>query len=140
MGDRASFSRRAFLRGGAAVAVIAASPAAITQAAEAAPSPTAPSPTSARSFYTPLLGTTFSMSGDGDSFDVVLAEINDLAPIRRAADERRFSLVFTAPVGRPRSQGVRTFRQPHVRDVVLFVSSVDRGVQSVRYEAVVNRP
>ena len=129
-----SISRRAFLRDCGAVAVLSAAPLSMAQIAGA----TSREPLG-RSRFAPLLGTTLTMSGAGERVDVVLAEINDLRPSARAGDEHRFSLVFRAPAGHVRSGGIRTFSHEALGEVTMFVAPIDRGVRSLRYEAVINR-
>jgi hypothetical protein len=78
------------------------------------------------------------MTGGGDDFDVVLAEINDLSPSARG-DENRFALVFRAPVGQAPAQGIRTLRHERTGDTGIFVAPVGRAVGGLNYEAVFNR-
>jgi hypothetical protein len=79
------------------------------------------------------------MTGDGNNFDVVLAEIDDLVPSSRTDDEDSFSLIFAAPANRPRGQGIRTFHSDRLGHVDLFVVPIDRGVRSLRLQSIVNR-
>jgi hypothetical protein len=127
-------SRRMFLRGGAAFALLALAPAAWARSTRAA---SADSLT--RSRFTPHLGARFRMSGAGPSIDVVLTEINDLVPVLRSEDPDRFALLLEAPADQPRTEGIRTFHNDAMGDVNLFVSSVDRGIDARHYEAIINR-
>jgi hypothetical protein len=127
-------SRRAFVRdSAAAVVLLTAVPLSWAQSAYAASGKAL-----VRSTFTPLLGATFRMTGGGDDFDVVLAEINDVVPVLRPNDQNRFAAVFSAPAGRQRTQGIRSLYHPNIGHIALFVASVDRGVEASRYEAVVN--
>ncbi len=135
--------RRTFLHGTAAVAAIGALP--LSLASPVFASTAVPGATSAharrtltRSTFTPLQGSTFRMTGDGHSFDVVLSEINDLRASDGTNDEGRFSLVFSAPPDRPRGQGIRTFHNDSFGDVTMFVASIDRGRKALRLESVFN--
>jgi hypothetical protein len=127
-------SRRAFIRSGVAVTVLSAVPVALVPTAWAAPVKGL-----TRSRFAPLVGATFRMTGGGDDLDVVLAEINDLVPLLRAHDERRFALRFDAPRGHRRTEGIRTLHHRQVGNVVMFVSPVDRGAKALHYQAVINR-
>jgi hypothetical protein len=135
--------RRTFLHGTAAVAAISAlplslaSPAVTSTTNSGATSPHARR-TLTRSTFTPLQGSTFRMTGDGHSFDVVLSEINDLSPSTGSDDEGRFSLVFSAPADRPRGQGIRTFHNDRIGDVTMFVAAIDRGRKALRLQSVFN--
>ena len=91
-----------------------------------------------RSTFTPLLGTTLRMTGEGDDFDVVLEEINDLSPSAQG-DEDRFALVFRAPVGQAPTQGIRTFGHERTAGTGIFVAPVGGTVGGLTYEAVFNR-
>jgi hypothetical protein len=142
-----SISRRAFLRNGGGLALMGAVPAPLTHLLAISPKsslthPAAVPPKASltRSTFMPLLGSRFRMTGRGAGLDVVLAEINDLATSRGAADDHRFALVFRAPAGSPRLQGTQTFRHGRIGGVALFVTAIDRGIGSTRYEAVINNP
>jgi hypothetical protein len=131
-----------FLGAGAAVAMLAAAPPAWARAAvttvRSAVTPRSRALTRAR--FTPALGSTLRMTGGGTGdLDVVLAEITDLRPVLRADDEDRFALLLHVPGGQRPISGIRTLRHPHIGEVALFVSPVDRGVDPVHYEAVINR-
>lgn len=135
-------SRRMFLGAGAAVAVLAAAPPAWARTAGATvrSALTARSRALTRSRFTPALGSTLRMTGgDTGDIDVVLAEITDLRPVLRADDEDRFALLLHVPVSQRPIAGIRTLRHPDIGEVALFVSPVDRGVNPVHYEAVINR-
>ena len=127
-------SRRTFLRGGGAAALIALTSGLLARAPVAAAQPLL-----TRSRFVPALGDTFRLSGGGDNREVTLIEINDLLPVVRVQDEDRFALVFQAPRGHPPVNGMRTFHHDTVGDVVLFVSPVGRSDTVVHYEAVINR-
>ncbi|MDQ6804014.1 MAG: hypothetical protein M3065_03385 [Actinomycetota bacterium] len=127
-------SRRMFLRGGATFAVLAVAPSAWARSttASAANSLT-------RSRFTPHVGATFRMSGDGNYVDVVLTKIDNLIPVMRSEDPNRFALLLEAPLDHPPTEGIRTLHNSAFGDVTLFVSPVDRGVDGRHYEAVINR-
>jgi len=158
-------SRRAFIGGGAAAALLTAWSVALGKGAvhtvpgvagragaraaaaaagadvvlDAGPGEAGGSPALlTRSTFTPLVGTTLRMTGGGDDFDVVLEEVNDLSP-SAPGDEDRFALVFRAPVGQAPTQGIRTFRHGRTGDTGIFVAPVGRAVGGVNYEAVFNR-
>jgi hypothetical protein len=130
-------SRRMFIGAGAAVAVVAAAPPAWARRSISAL--TARSNPLKRSRFTPALGSTLRMTGGGEQLDVVLAEITDLRPVLRADDEDRFALLLHVPGSRRPTSGIRTLRHPDIGEVALFVAPVDRGVNPVHYEAVINR-
>jgi hypothetical protein len=134
MADGYALSRRSLLRNGAVIALLSAVPVSLAQKATAAPRADL-----TRSTFTPLLGRTLLMVGGGTAVKVVLSEINDLVPVNRAGDEDRFSLVFAAPKGEARSQGIKEFRHPDIGKMSIFVAPTDRGTQAVRFEAVINR-
>jgi hypothetical protein len=92
-----------------------------------------------RSTFTPLLGSTFHMSGGGSGYDVVLTEIDDLDFSRADQSEDCFSLIFSGSTSRPRTSGIRTFRHAKIGAVDMFVSPVDRGVRALRLQSVINR-
>jgi hypothetical protein len=129
-----SMSRRMFLRSGAALALLAAAPTAWARSGGLAPRNLL-----TRSRFTPLLGASFRMTGDGQDLDVVLAQISNLTPVMRADDPNRFALLLEAPMDHAPSEGIRTFQNDDFGEVDLFVSPVDRGVEARRYEAVINR-
>jgi hypothetical protein len=133
-----SVSRRTFVRGSGALALLSAMPVTLARAAgaRAATSPWA------RSRFTPFLGATFAMTGTGgDEVDVVLTGISDLRPVARANDSRRFALLFAAPHdhGHAPADGIRTFRRDGFGAIDLFVSAVGAGQQARHYEAIINR-
>jgi hypothetical protein len=131
---KSRISRRAFLSGGAAAALLAATPVAVLSGL-AAPlrDPLV------RDRFEPLHGSTLRMTGPGTDINVVLAEISDLRPASRPNDPKRFSLLFRAPHGKPRVSGMRTFQHADLGKVDLFVSPVDRGLEATHFEAIVNR-
>jgi hypothetical protein len=134
-------SRRMFIGAGAAVTLLAAAPPAWARRSMSAvrSAVTARSNPLRRSRFTPALGSTLRMTGGGEQLDVVLAEITDLRPLLRADDEDRFALLLHVPGSRRPTAGIRTLRHPDIGEVALFVSPVDRGVNPVHYEAVINR-
>ncbi len=113
------------------------SPGAVSDGADVADVADGPVPLT-RSTFTPLVGATLRMTGEGDDFDVVLSQVNDLSPSARG-EEDRFALIFRAPAGRPRAQGIRTFRHERLGGTGIFVAPVGRPVDGVTYEAVFNR-
>ncbi|HWF49167.1 MAG TPA: hypothetical protein VG294_00870 [Solirubrobacteraceae bacterium] len=128
-------SRRAFLRGGATLAVLGMAPAAWARS-------TAKARTRnplARSRFTPHVGAKFRMRGDGHDVEVVLTKVSNLIPVMRAEDPNRFALLLKAPYRHLPVEGIRTFHHRAFGDVTLFVSPVDRGVDGRYYEAVINR-
>jgi hypothetical protein len=127
-------SRRAFMRTGGALALLAAAPAAWARSAVGASNTGL-----TRARFTPLVGSTIGMTGAGDNLQVVLSEVADLLPVLRVDDPDRFALLFTATRGDPPTPGIRTFTHPELGEVALFVSPVDRGVNALHYEAVINR-
>jgi hypothetical protein len=128
-----AMSRRRFLRHSAVLAMLTAAPASLLRSLRLSTPPSL-----ARSRFAPALGTMFTMTGGAGAVEVMLAEINDLSPLRRAEDEDRFALLFEAPDGQPCPDGIRTFHHRSVGDVTLFVSPVDRG-QALRLQAVIDR-
>ncbi|MGO9149292.1 MAG: DUF6916 family protein [Acidimicrobiales bacterium] len=127
-------SRRTFLYGSGAGALIALTPGLLARTSFVAAQPLL-----TRSRFAPALGGTFRLSGGGDNREVTLIEINDLLPVVHLQDEDRFALVFQASRGHPPVNGMRTFHHDAVGDVVLFVSPVGRSDTVVHYEAVINR-
>jgi hypothetical protein len=93
----------------------------------------------ARSRFTPFHGATFRMTGGAEKVDVVLAEIRDLNPVSRPADEKRFSLVFTAARDHPPVNGIRRFRNDRFGEIEMFVSPIGHSTESLRYQVIVNR-
>jgi hypothetical protein len=158
-------SRRAFIAGGAAAALLTAWSLASGKGAEstlpagagrAGPATGAAAPgrhaaleaaagevggepaVLTRSTFVPLLGTTLRMTGGGDDVYVVLSEINDLSPSARD-DEGRFALIFRAPAGQVPTQGIRTLHHDRIGATGIFVAPVGRAVGGLSYEAVFNR-
>ncbi len=134
MADGHSLSRRALLRNGTVIALLSTAPLSLAEKAEAAPRAQL-----TRSTFAPLLGRTLRMTSKRSSVKVVLTEINDLLPIGRTSDEDRFSLVFSAPKGEARTQGIKEFRHPQIGTMSMFAAPIDRGTRAVRFEAVINR-
>jgi quercetin dioxygenase-like cupin family protein len=92
-----------------------------------------------RSRFTPLVGRTLWMRAQGADIRVVLTEVADLRPARGDGDEDRFVLHFRAAKGAPRRSGVWRLSHRDLGHVDLFVSPIDRGVRTTRYEAVIDR-
>jgi hypothetical protein len=136
--------RRTFIHGTAAVAAISALPLSMARPAFASASAAGATlakvgPPLKRSTFMALQGSTFRLMSEGHHhFDVVLSEINDLDPTEQTNDEDRFSLVFSAPANRPRVQGIQTFRNANVGDLVMFVAPIDRGKRALRLESIFN--
>lgn len=127
-------SRRTFLQGGLGFAAAALPLAQI----EAAAATTARSLT--RSRFTPLLGTHVQMSDGASTIRVQLTEIRDLQPVRKANDEKRFSLLFQAP-SRPRwPQKIYVFRGAKLAPTALFAVPIGATAGKHYYEVVVNDP
>lgn len=133
-------SRRMFLCGSAALALLAVAPPAwARRAVSATRGAVAATPRSlTRSRFEPILGGTLRMTGGGHNIDVVLAEITDLLPVLRAHDPHRFALLLHAHGSHQPVSGIRTFHHDDLGDVALFVSPVDRGIGPTHYEAVVD--
>lgn len=129
--------RRTFLHGTAAVAAVSALPLSVARPAFATTARALGSRTLSRSTFTPLQGSSFRVTGDGQAYDVVLSEINDLLPAREGDDEKRFSLVFSASP-RPSTQGTRTFHHDRVGPVSMFVVPVGQGDKTLRLESIFN--
>jgi hypothetical protein len=126
--------RRTFLRGSVAVAAMSTMPLSLARAAFAARRPRL-----VRSTFTPLLGSTFRVSGEGKHFDVVLKEINDLHPANRSDTENQFSLLFEGRANRSVTQGTMAFSNSRTGDLSLFVVPIDRGVKALRLQSIINR-
>jgi hypothetical protein len=145
MTQAGTVSRRKVLRDGAVVAALSAVPLSIAQVAGATTRPSARHRGSlrhvplTRSTFEPLVGRTFTTSGQGDTRHAVLAEVNDLVPAKTSGDEHRFALVFHAARGGKPESGVKRFHHPELGSVSLFAGPVDRGVKAARYEAIINR-
>jgi hypothetical protein len=92
-----------------------------------------------RSQFAPHLKSTFQAMEGPNATPLVLSEVNDLRSAKRPGEERRFSLIFTAPGGDVRPQGTYRFVHPAMGTLALFVTPVDRGAKARSYEAVVNR-
>jgi hypothetical protein len=126
--------RRTFLRGGVAVAAMSTMPLSLARAALAATRPRL-----TRSTFTPLLGSTFRVSGEGKHFDVVLKEINDLGPSSRNDPENQFSLLFQGKADRSVRQGILTFSNSRAGKLSLFAVPIDRGVKALQLQSIINR-
>jgi hypothetical protein len=129
-----SISRRTFLRCSSAVALLSAFPFALSERLSAADRVSL-----IRSTFSPLLGQTFRVAGEGHVAHVVLSEVNDLIPVLKANDENRFSLLFSGPAHGPHMDEIAEFHHGDIGTFSMFVTPVDRVVNSLHYEAVVNR-
>jgi hypothetical protein len=139
-------SRRAFVCGCSIAVTVSALPVLRAVAARNAVSPgprnvavVSPDSLWARSRFTPFVGATFRVTGGETNVDVVLAEVRDLRPVLRAADEKRFSLLFTAARQHVPADGIRTFRNHAFGAIDMFVSPVGPGTEPLRYQVVINR-
>ena len=126
-------SRRAFAQLGIALALLPAVPASLIRTMAATPRAWA------RSRFTPFRGATFRMTGAGDDVSVVLTDISDLSPVVRPGDEKRFALMFVAPISHSAADGIRTFSRDGFGHIDLFVSPVGRSVMARHYQAIINR-
>jgi hypothetical protein len=79
------------------------------------------------------------MTGAGEEADVVLTAVGDVNPVAKPDDESRFSLIFAAPAGRARTDGIRTFSRDGFGAVALYVSPVGPDTEDRPYQAVINR-
>lgn len=127
-------SRRVFLGSGGALMLLATSPTAWARSALASGRKGLH-----RSRFEPLLGARLRMTAPAGDLHVVLSEIGDLIPKLEANDPNRFALLFTAARDHQPTSGIRTFTHRQLGQVALFVSPVDRGVDGLHYEAVINR-
>jgi hypothetical protein len=129
-----SISRRSFLRSTTAIALLSAVPFGLSERLGAL------APFSlTRSTFSPLLGQTFRVTGEGLVANLLLDEINDLLPVSKLDDEHRFSMVFTGPLHGPRIDEIAEFRHEDVGLFSMFVTPVDRIANALHYEAIVNR-
>lgn len=87
-----------------------------------------------RSRFSGLVGSTFTLSGDGTSWPCKLTDVADLLGAPAGADGR-FRLTFTTTGAGP-GQGVRAFSRPGFTSTELFVVPDDARRQ---YVAIVNR-
>jgi hypothetical protein len=92
-----------------------------------------------RSTFVPLVGTTFGMIGGGRYDDVVLAEVDDIAPVRWPDDQVCFALYFEAPEGVPRTDGIYSFGHHCIGNVDLFVTAMGRAGGANTFAAVIDR-
>jgi hypothetical protein len=127
-------SRRALLRSGAAVAVLAPIGAGVLGAGGTAEAATLSG--LYRSRFTPAVGKNFWVHDGTKLTPLVLRAVNDLVPSKIARDEKRFSLRFQAGTVRPRSGTYRIWNAS-AGEVLLYIQRVDRT--GGWYEAVVNR-
>jgi hypothetical protein len=126
-----SITRRRFVADGAVLALFLASPRGIRAAASG--------PVLVRSTFAPLVGTSFRMIGGGRDDDVVLAEIDDIAPVRWPDDQICFALYFDAPERVPRTNGIYSFGHHRIGGVDLFVTPVGRTEGANTFAAVIDR-
>ena len=91
-----------------------------------------------RSRFAPLVGTQFTAEAGGGRFELTLAAVDDLAPMRVRADEDRFNLLFVTTEDEP-PEGIYTLRHPDAEDVTLFISAVGPEGASRRLQALVDR-
>ena len=89
-----------------------------------------------RSAFTPLLKKSFTISGNGASVNVPLAEIGDLAGAT-PGDDAKFWIAFKVPLGSLPGQGLYSLRQPSLGTVSLLLVPIDR--RGLYYQAVINR-
>jgi hypothetical protein len=87
----------------------------------------------------PFRGATFRMTGGGESADVMLADVRDLSPVLRPADEQRFLLLFTAARDHQPANGIRKFRNGDFGEIDLFVSPIGQNAESLNYQVIINR-
>jgi hypothetical protein len=125
-------SRRAVLLSGGGAVVLALLPVGALQNAFGGTMTSIPR----RDAFTACRGTTFRISGNGLAVDAVLTEVDDLQPVLRVNDQKRFGLIFNLGAALP--QGLYTFRQKQLGSVVMFGAPVDRGVKARCFQAVVN--
>jgi len=92
-----------------------------------------------RSTFAPLVGDSFRMRGAGIDHAVVLSRIDDLVPVLRPHDERRFALNFDVPFDQPRVGAIRSLWHRRTGAIDLFVAPVGPGWQASTFEAVINR-
>lgn len=126
-----SITRRRFVADGAVLALFLTSP----RSLRAAPSTSV----LVRSTFAPLVGTAFRMTGGGRDVHAVLAEIDDIAPVRWPDDQVCFALYFDAPERVPRSDGIYSFGHHRIGSVDLFVTAVGRTGGANTFAAVVDR-
>jgi hypothetical protein len=129
-----SVSRRTFITTGAAFGAIGLAPSALKRLLFA---PRGPSLT--WSTFEPLVGDVFGVNFGGGFERVVLAQVKGLSSARSAHDEDRFALLFQAPLGPRRPDGIHLLTHPRIGDASVFLSSVDRGAKLLSYEAIFYR-
>ena len=143
MADEHRISRRTFITSGAAVAVGGVTAASLVTGVTPAGLISALFSDTAvvlrRSTFTPHVGENFTMAGSGGTATVVLSSIGDLEPVNMPNDEDRFSLLFHAPLNEDLDQGVYTFSNSSLGQVVLLAVPVDQVQANRHYEVVVNR-
>lgn len=124
--------------GAATFATVMAPPAlGAPRAATAAFVPAPPAGPSVRSHFAPHLGETFLADSGAGSIALTLSAIADL-PHAPAADENRFSLIFTAPAGVALQASIYTLTHPVAPETMLFLGPVgDPSEHSA--QALVNR-
>jgi hypothetical protein len=91
----------------------------------------------ARATFTPALGGTATVSGQGGAFKAVLTDITDL--IGGVKDsQQQFSLLLRPTAPTALLDAIYTVSHPRFGSRSLFLSRVDRG-SNLRYQAIVNR-
>jgi hypothetical protein len=126
-----SITRRRFVADGAVLALLLTSLRNLRA--------TAVPPVLVRSTFVPLVGTTFRMIGGGRDDDVVLAEVDDIAPVRWPDDQVCFALYFDAPEWVPGTDGIYSFGHHRIGNVDLFVTAMGRAGDANTFAAVIDR-
>jgi hypothetical protein len=126
-------TRRRFAANGALLALLLASPRGLGLLRPVAPAELV------RSTFAPLVGTSFRMVGGGRADAVVLAAVKDLGPVRRPNDQLRFALHFRAPIGAPRTDGIRSFIHHRIAPVDLFVTATGPSGAMNTFVAIIDR-
>lgn len=119
--------------------VIAATAAAAAGTATASPAQAAKASTDllSRSRFSPLVGSTFTMTSAAGSSSVVLSAVGDLVPGGSPGSDRQFAASFTGGSGgRARPDGVYTFSRKGFTATALFVVAAADGTH---WRATVNR-
>jgi secreted PhoX family phosphatase len=127
------------LRRRSVIAGTAAAAAAGTATVTASPAQAAKATTDllSRSRFSPLVGSTFTMSSATGSSTVVLSAVGDLVPGGSPGSDRQFAASFTGASGGPaRADGVYTFSRKGFTATALFVVAAADGTH---WRATVNR-
>lgn len=125
------------LRRRSVIAGTAAAAATGTAAVTASPAHAAKASTDllSRSRFSPLVGSTFTMTSAAGTSSVVLSAVGDLTPGGSPGSDRQFAASFTGSGG-PRPDGLYTFSRKGFTATTLFVvASADR----THWRATVNR-